>query len=75
MALLLAWPIVLGCGVIASLVGTDMEKICTQTQRLLDDSKAYQSMSRAQNPYGDGTTSVKIADILNESLAAKIDSI
>ena len=36
------------------LVGTDYERIVTEVSVLLDDSAAYESMSKAVNPYGDG---------------------
>ncbi|MFV1235830.1 UDP-N-acetylglucosamine 2-epimerase (non-hydrolyzing), partial [Klebsiella pneumoniae] len=34
----------------------------SETIRLLDDDVAYQSMSHANNPYGDGKTSQRIVD-------------
>ena len=46
------------------LVGTDEETIYANFKQLLDDSKEYEKMSRANNPYGDGTASIQIADIL-----------
>lgn len=46
------------------LVGTDEESIFTEFNRLLSDTKAYQSMSSATNPYGDGFASRRIADVL-----------
>ncbi len=46
------------------LVGTDEETIYTEFTRLLDDKEAYETMSRASNPYGDGHTCERIADIL-----------
>lgn len=36
------------------LVGTDYNKIITEVSRLLDDRTAYETMSKAVNPYGDG---------------------
>lgn len=36
------------------LVGTDYNKIVDEVSRLLDDKVAYEKMSRAVNPYGDG---------------------
>ncbi len=50
------------------LVGTDVEAIVSQTQRLLDDEAAYRQMSQAHNPYGDGKASERIAAILQERL-------
>lgn len=46
------------------LVGTNEETIYTEFRRLLEDEAAYQAMSRASNPYGDGFASKRIADIL-----------
>lgn len=46
------------------LVGTDEESIFTEFNRLLTDTKAYQLMSSATNPYGDGFASRRIADVL-----------
>ena len=36
------------------LVGTDRQAIVDNVSKLLEDSQAYESMSRAHNPYGDG---------------------
>lgn len=53
------------------LVGTDTETIVDETIRLLDDESAYQSMSRAHNPYGDGLAARRIAaEIVRRNLAA-----
>ena len=49
------------------LVGTDEENIYREFDRLLSDETEYMKMSTANNPYGDGTTSVKIADILENN--------
>lgn len=46
------------------LVGTDADKIRSQTLRLLSDSAAYEAMTRAMNPYGDGTAAARIAEAL-----------
>jgi UDP-N-acetylglucosamine 2-epimerase (non-hydrolysing) len=46
------------------LVGTNREKIVTSIQELLDDQDAYQRMSRAHNPYGDGQAAPRIASFL-----------
>ena len=42
------------------LVGTSVEKIVMEAQRLLDDTNAYEGMARALNPYGDGFASQRI---------------
>ena len=46
------------------LVGADPESIRSQLDLLLDDSAAYKQMARTRNPYGDGKTAGRIADIL-----------
>jgi UDP-N-acetylglucosamine 2-epimerase (non-hydrolysing) len=46
------------------LVGTDAQRIIEEANTLLDDAQAYQRMSRAHNPYGDGLASKRIADII-----------
>lgn len=46
------------------LVGTDEEVIYSNFKLLLEDEAAYESMSRASNPYGDGLACKRIADIL-----------
>ncbi|MDA8170055.1 MAG: UDP-N-acetylglucosamine 2-epimerase (non-hydrolyzing) [Nitrospiraceae bacterium] len=49
------------------LVGTDRGQIVRETNRLLDDEKAYAAMSAAHNPYGDGKASKRIAGILKKT--------
>ncbi len=49
------------------LVGTDEETIYTEFTRLLTDLQAYEAMSEASNPYGDGLASKRIADILERA--------
>ena len=46
------------------LVGTSEEVIYQEFTRLLDDRSAYEAMSKACNPYGDGKACKRIADIL-----------
>ena len=46
------------------LVGTEEATIYREFTRLLEDKSAYETMSRASNPYGDGHASERIADIL-----------
>lgn len=46
------------------LVGTDIDTIYAEMKKLLDNSTEYDKMSKAQNPYGDGLASKRIADIL-----------
>lgn len=49
----------------AILVGSDKEKIKSETIKLLTDDSYYLKISKANNPYGDGTTSKKIKAILS----------
>ena len=46
------------------LVGTDEEKIYATCQSILNDIQVYNAMASAKNPYGDGTASRRIADII-----------
>lgn len=48
------------------LSGTSEAGIYESFTRLLDDKITYEAMSRAQNPYGDGFASRRIADILEK---------
>ncbi len=48
------------------LVGTEEETIYNEFTRLLDDQAAYNAMSHATNPYGDGLACKRIADILSQ---------
>jgi UDP-N-acetylglucosamine 2-epimerase (non-hydrolysing) len=48
------------------LVGTEEETIYEWFTRLLDDKNEYASMSKASNPYGDGTACKQIADIIEK---------
>ena len=45
------------------LVGTDYNKIVGEVSTLLDDDDAYEKMSKAVNPYGDGMACGRIADV------------
>ncbi|MBJ7388418.1 MAG: UDP-N-acetylglucosamine 2-epimerase (non-hydrolyzing) [Sphingomonadaceae bacterium] len=48
----------------AKLVGTDKQRIVSETCALLDDDAAYAAMARSQYPFGDGHASQRIADII-----------
>jgi UDP-N-acetylglucosamine 2-epimerase (non-hydrolysing) len=50
------------------LVGTDEDVIYSSFKELLENKDAYDKMSSASNPYGDGFASKRIADILERSL-------
>jgi UDP-N-acetylglucosamine 2-epimerase (non-hydrolysing) len=49
---------------VLKLVGTDPELILREARRLLDDEAAYQAMSRAANPFGDGHAAERIVQAL-----------
>ena len=46
------------------LVGTDYNKIVNEVSILLDDESAYEKMSKAVNPYGDGLACSRIVKML-----------
>ena len=48
------------------LVGTDEDAIYNGVTRLLDDQDEHARMSRAHNPYGDGTAADRISKIVSE---------
>ena len=52
----------------AKLVGTNKETIVKAVTALLENKGMYEQMSRANNPYGDGTSSVQIMNILTRVL-------
>ena len=47
------------------LVGTDINKIVTHTQKLLEDSELYQQMGSLYNPYGDGKACQRIIEFIS----------
>ncbi len=51
----------------AKLVGTSKETIVKELTRLLTDPTARDAMANVKNPYGDGTASRQIADVLAKS--------
>jgi len=51
----------------ARLVGTDADTIVAEAGRLLDDEAAYAAMARAHNPFGDGRSASRIAELLASS--------
>lgn len=48
------------------LVGTDYQKIMNEVSILLEDEQAYEKMSKAVNPYGDGKACERIVEILKK---------
>ncbi|MBI9061918.1 MAG: UDP-N-acetylglucosamine 2-epimerase (non-hydrolyzing) [Marinilabiliaceae bacterium] len=53
----------------AILGSTNFENIYSKTKELLDNQVLYHQMSRAQNPYGDGTSSSQIIEIIKQQLS------
>lgn len=49
------------------LVGTDSQRIVNEVTLLLQDESAYQAMSRAHNPYGDGQACHRILSALKNN--------
>src|SRR5690606_31463337 len=52
------------------LVGTDRDLIEKTVSKILTDEQTYQAMSRAHNPYGDGTTASTIVLKLTAAFAS-----
>ena len=50
------------------LVGADQKKIVDAVTLLIMDTECYQQMAVSQNPYGDGTASAQIVEILRNEL-------
>ena len=50
------------------LVGTDTNLIIEQAQQLICNRESYENMSKANNPYGDGSASVKIVSYIKNNL-------
>lgn len=48
------------------LVGTNVDTIISEVQNLLDNDKKYKEMSRAHNPYGDGSACRRIIQFLKQ---------
>lgn len=55
------------------LVGTDEETISSTFKLLLEDSEEYKRMSHACNPYGDGSASKRIADVIEYGECEEFD--
>jgi UDP-N-acetylglucosamine 2-epimerase (non-hydrolysing) len=56
----------------AKLVGTDMQAIVTAATELLDNQEAYQAMSEAANPYGDGQSAMRIINVMKDMLSQAV---
>lgn len=59
-------PEAVAAGTVA-LVGTGYQAVFAKLKCLLEDQQAYQQMTLASNPYGDGLAARRIADIIAES--------
>jgi UDP-N-acetylglucosamine 2-epimerase (non-hydrolysing) len=46
------------------LVGTNVQRIVSETNELLDNSQAYDNMAKAHNPYGDGKACERIINFM-----------
>jgi UDP-N-acetylglucosamine 2-epimerase (non-hydrolysing) len=57
------------------LVGTDADKIISETRRLLDNETAHQAMAQAINPYGDGKAAGRIVQAILKTSIHKTDHI
>ena len=55
-----------------NLIGSDEEVIYNETKKLLSDKEAYNAMSHASNPYGDGHASERIADAIIEKFKDRL---
>ncbi|MFK3890610.1 non-hydrolyzing UDP-N-acetylglucosamine 2-epimerase [Sphingomonas sp. NPDC079357] len=51
----------------AKLVGAKTEQIVAGLTELLDNAEAYAAMARAHNPFGDGQSALRIADLLADA--------
>ncbi len=50
----------------AKLVGTNIETIVTETQKLLNNNDEFKKASNVKNPYGDGNASKRIVGIISK---------
>ena len=55
----------------AKLIGTQKERIVSEIFTLLDDNEAYSAMAKAHNPFGDGRSSQRIAEIISDACRQK----
>lgn len=55
----------------AKLIGTNSQQIFLNAQELLSNNSAYQKMAEAINPFGDGTASIQIANIVKNFFIAE----
>jgi UDP-N-acetylglucosamine 2-epimerase (non-hydrolysing) len=48
------------------IVGAEANHIIKNVDELMTNSELYSKMTNIENPYGDGTASIKIFDIINK---------
>ncbi|HEI1454941.1 TPA: type 8 capsular polysaccharide synthesis protein Cap8P [Staphylococcus aureus] len=54
-------------------IGTDYDNIVRNVKQLIEDDKAYQRMSQANNPYGDGQASRRICEAIEYYFGLRSD--
>ena len=55
------------------LAGVEQENIVRLARELFDDPKAYEAMAHAVNPYGDGKTSSRILQAIEQYFGLRAD--
>jgi len=53
---------------VTKIVGTNIKRIVDETRKLLNNRLYYESMATGQNPYGDGNSSIRIVELLENIL-------
>ncbi len=56
---------------VAKLVGSDKDKIIKEVSSLLTDDEKYRKIAFKKNPYGDGKSALRIANVLRSFLGLK----
>ncbi len=49
------------------LIGTDADRVVRESERLLQDARAYRRMCRASNVFGDGHSAKRIVKIVERA--------
>ena len=57
----------------ARLVGSNTKKIISEVSKLLISAEEYKQMARAVNPFGDGSTSKRIVELIARHKKDKIN--
>lgn len=66
-------PEAVAAGVV-KVIGTDMTRIVSETQTLLDDEASYRAMAKGASPYGDGKAAERIMTHLREYFGVRASS-